>query len=54
MPVYEFLCRDCKKEFEIVASISDYDAAKVTCPACGSEKVERRWSTVFAVTSKNS
>ena len=54
MPVYEFVCLDCKKEFEVIAAVSDYDASKVTCPECSSQKVERRWSPVFAVTSKKS
>ncbi len=54
MPVYEFRCRDCKKNFEIVCSISEYEREKVACPDCGGKKVERRWSRVFAVTSKKS
>lgn len=54
MPVYEFRCRDCKKDFEIVSSISAYDQEKVTCPHCGGNNVERLWSRVFAVTAKKS
>lgn len=54
MPVYEFRCRDCKKEFEIVVPISGYDPDKVACPQCGGRSVERLWSRVFAVTSKKS
>ena len=34
MPVYEFLCKDCRSPFEIVRSINDYDA-EVVCPECG-------------------
>jgi putative FmdB family regulatory protein len=52
MPVYEFACRDCQKTFEIVRPMSDSSA--VTCTHCGSTKVERIWSTVYAVTSKKS
>jgi putative FmdB family regulatory protein len=54
MPVYEFLCKKCGKSFEVIASISQYDATKVRCPGCKSRKVERRWSSVFAKTSKKS
>jgi putative FmdB family regulatory protein len=54
MPVYEFICNDCQKKFEVVKPIKEYDPKKVTCPKCDSKKVERRWSTVYAVTSKKS
>ncbi len=54
MPVYEFLCHKCGKPFEIIHSISRYDPEKVRCPECKSKRVERRFTTVFAVTSKKS
>jgi putative FmdB family regulatory protein len=54
MPVYEFLCRDCQKTFEVVRPMSASSSADVTCAHCGSAKVERIWSTVYAVTSKKS
>ncbi len=53
MPVYEFVCRNCEKTFEIVRTMSA-SSANVTCPHCGGAKVERIWSTVYAVTSKKS
>ena len=54
MPVYEFACRECQKTFEIVRPMSGTSAADVTCAHCGSTKVERIWSSVYAVTSKKS
>lgn len=54
MPVYEFVCRECGEAFEIVCSITQYDAETIQCPKCKSKKVERRWSRVYAVTSKKS
>ena len=43
MPTYELLCRDCKAEFEVVASLSEYERMKregtVQCTACGSTNV---------------
>lgn len=54
MPIYEFGCKKCKKDFEIVQSISDYDPAKVECPDCHSKNVERHYSRVHAITSKKS
>ncbi len=54
MPVYEFTCLQCRKPFEIVRPMSKFDPRKVKCPSCGSKKTERRWTSVFAVTSKKS
>ena len=55
MPMYEYLCRDCHKEFSIVESIHEHETAKkVTCLACGSGDVERRWSAVAVETSRKS
>ena len=54
MPVYEFICRDCQKAFEIVRPISGAQATDVKCPACGSRHVDRTYSQVYTVTSKKS
>jgi putative FmdB family regulatory protein len=54
MPVYEFRCNACGKEFQIVESIKDYDPRKVKCPKCRRSRVERVWSEVQVVTSKKS
>lgn len=54
MPVYEFRCLKCKKKFEVVRSIAEMEKAKTKCPKCQSAKVERIWSSVYAVTSKKS
>lgn len=54
MPVYEFVCRDCQKVFEIMRPISEARASDVKCPACGSRNVDRIYSHVYAKTSKKS
>ncbi|MBG29066.1 MAG: hypothetical protein CMI31_03555 [Opitutae bacterium] len=46
MPIYEFNCEDCDKEFETLVRTSDWEG-EVECPSCGSEKLEKRLS-VFA------
>ena len=47
MPIYEFVCSGCEREFEkLVMGAS----ARVVCPHCGSGEVERRLS-VFGVKS---
>ena len=53
MPVYEYVCLDCKKKFSEIKPVSAYERA-VRCPKCNSKKVERRWSSVFVETSKKS
>jgi len=54
MPTYPYVCRECKKKFEIVRSVAEYKPASVKCPKCGKKKVERVWSGVFVGTSKKS
>jgi putative FmdB family regulatory protein len=46
MPIYEYGCRDCGKEFEALVQGSQ----KPACPACGGRKLAKKLS-VFAVSS---
>jgi putative FmdB family regulatory protein len=41
MPVYEYRCGKCKAAFEVLLR---GPRQKVVCSACGSKKVERRYS----------
>jgi putative FmdB family regulatory protein len=54
MPIYEFTCQDCHKTFEISRPVSEAGSGSASCPHCGSNKVERTWSNVFAITGKKS
>jgi len=38
MPIYEYRCKGCKKDFELLQKITDEPLA--TCPKCG-KKVKR-------------
>jgi putative FmdB family regulatory protein len=53
MPVYDYLCTDCHKEFEKVLTLDQHEK-QVTCPHCGSKNVEQEAKAFFAVTSKKS
>jgi len=53
MPVYEYICKDCKKEFEVLRAIKD-PRTGVACPKCKSQKVERHWTSVFVETTRKS
>jgi putative FmdB family regulatory protein len=54
MPLYEYTCNDCKKDFSRVLTLKEYEAGQVECPACKSKNVEQRPATFYAVTSKKS
>jgi putative FmdB family regulatory protein len=44
MPIYEYVCRDCKKHFEILTTSSQV-AVTVKCPECKSLDVTKTIST---------
>ena len=45
MPIYEFHCDACDKDFDQMIAMSARDQ-KVACPACGSKKTGRKLSVV--------
>jgi putative FmdB family regulatory protein len=47
MPIYEYTCQSCKKQFEHLHKRLN-SAEKVTCPECGSTRTDRALS-LFAV-----
>ena len=52
MPTYGFTCKACSERFEKSMSVAEREATKVTCPKCGSDDVERVYSSFFAKTSR--
>ncbi len=55
MSQYVFHCEDCNKEFTQALHISDMEkGSAVTCPHCGSKRVNQLVSAFSAVTSKKS
>lgn len=57
MPTYEFLCKKCKKVFELTCSITEYERKKkksIKCVKCGSSEVLQRISGFQVQTSKKS
>jgi putative FmdB family regulatory protein len=47
MPIYEYVCKSCKQEFEIIRPMSQKDAP-LECEKCGSKKVKRKLSVFSA------
>ena len=56
MPTYEFQCEKCRKRFELVCTITEYErkARKLKCPKCHSIRVGRKLSYFEVKTSKKS
>ena len=54
MPLYEYQCKKCNKEFSVTLSLSEYGQKKVKCPKCDSTEVVRLLSVVSLRTSKKS
>ena len=54
MPLYDFLCRKCDKEFTLVMRLEEYEHHDVACPHCKSKEVERAVTGVSVITSKKS
>lgn len=48
MPIYEYVCQDCKKEFEVIRPMSQADAP-MTCATCGGENIKRKLALVTAM-----
>jgi putative FmdB family regulatory protein len=46
MPLYEFVCTKCEKDFESLVRSSNWEGS-VVCPHCGSKKLTKKLS-VFA------
>jgi len=52
MPLYGFVCEDCNDDFEELV-MSSAKADDVTCPNCGSRKVQRQLSLVAGLNSSS-
>lgn len=47
MPIYEYVCLDCKHEFESLRPMAQADAP-LECVKCGSTSTRRKISVFFA------
>lgn len=54
MPVYDYECRKCGHEFQVVENISDHEKSKPACPECRSDEVRRVFTAAFVKTGKKS
>ena len=54
MPLYEYTCKDCKKEFSKIMTLAEYNRGDIECPQCKGKNLEQKPASFFAVTSKKS
>lgn len=47
MPIYEYICLDCKKRFEVIRPMKDADEP-IACASCQGEHTSRMLAVVFA------
>ena len=50
MPMYQFACRECGREFEKKLRMSQSDDVQA-CPSCGDRNTRRRFGSVASVSS---
>ena len=54
MPLYDYICQDCQKRFDIFLTYAEYGSRPVACPACGSKSTRRRVPRVRVAKSEDS
>jgi putative FmdB family regulatory protein len=55
MPIYEYVCHDCKRRVSLLwRSFADAQAREATCPRCGGTNLSRLISRVAVLRSEES
>jgi len=54
VPRYEFYCEDCRRPFEVILTLAEYEKGKIKCPNCRREHIHQEVAAFFVVTSKKS
>ncbi len=54
MPLYDYICQDCQKRFDIFMTYAEYGARSIACPDCKSDRVRRRVPRVRVAKSDES
>lgn len=52
MPLYGFICDECSSDFEELV-MSSNKADDVSCPSCGSRRVQRQLSLVAGLSASS-
>ena len=54
MPVYEYLCDNCRREVTVTLPIREHDKGVPACPQCNGKDLHPLVSTFFSQTSRKS
>jgi putative FmdB family regulatory protein len=54
MPVYDYICLDCTRRFDIFLTYAEYGTRPISCPNCKSRNVRRRLNKVRVAKSDDS
>lgn len=54
MPLYDYVCLDCRKRFDLFMSYQEYGTRPAVCTHCGSKNVRRRLNRVRIAKSEDS
>jgi putative FmdB family regulatory protein len=54
MPIYEYQCTDCGKDFEKLVRFSDPNINSPECPGCQSHNTQKRLSTIASFSGSSS
>jgi putative FmdB family regulatory protein len=52
MPIYEYICQECKYEFELIRPMAQADAPQ-TCEKCAAANIKRKISVFYAESGGN-
>ena len=54
MPIYEYHCDNCNRDFSVKMSMAEHERQGITCPGCNQSRVVPQYASFFAKTSKKS
>ena len=54
MPLYEYFCKKCDKNFTITMSVAEHEKKKVKCPECKGTNIAPQFGSFYAKTSRKS
>lgn len=54
MPLYDYICLDCRQRFDVFMTYAEYGTRPVTCPHCRSGNARRRVPRVRMAKSEES
>jgi putative FmdB family regulatory protein len=52
--MYDYKCQACGKESLLVLTLKEHETGTVTCPSCGSTKMQQLYTSFIAHTTKKS